>query len=166
MSYFDHFRALLFCQALFTETLSASSENLWGHHLDGSCHCTLRLPPCSLNDGVHYAGANVNVTAILEGERALGELPFVTAFPKSLPQRHWAHLPCPSAHKRSKARNISCCSLGYFGGERSPWSDLVFSNKCALCCCSLLRDNTAQAESSAWPLIEHKCCFVRPRVIT
>lgn len=68
-----HFRTFPFYQALFTETLSDSSENLWagGHHLDGSCHCELKPPLCCLNDGVHYAGANVSVTAILEGERAL-----------------------------------------------------------------------------------------------
>lgn len=30
-------------------------------------------------------------------------------------------------------------------GQRSSCSDLVFSSKCALCCSSLLRDNTAQA---------------------
>lgn len=99
-SYFDRFRTFPCCQALFTETPSASSENLWGHYLDGSCRCTLSLPPCCLNDGVHYAGVNVNVTAILEGERELGELPFVTAFPKSLPQRRWAHLPPALLHTK------------------------------------------------------------------
>lgn len=51
-------------------------------------------------------------------------------------------------------------------GQRSSCSDLVFSNKCALCRSTLLRDNTARRESSAWPLIKHKCGFVRPRVIT
>lgn len=114
---------------------------------------------------MHYVGVNVNVAIILEGKRALGELPFVTGFPKSLHQRHWDHLPTTLPHTKGARLNISCF-LDYFGGERSPWSDLVFSNKCALCHCSLLRDNTAQAESSTWPLIEHKQGFVRPQVIT
>lgn len=35
--------------------------------------------------------------------------------------------------------------LVVFVGQRSSCSDLVFSNKCALWCSALLRDNTAQA---------------------
>lgn len=43
------------------------------------------------------------------------------------------------------AVNISVVVLVAFAGQRSSCSDLVFSNKCALWCRILLRDNTAQA---------------------
>lgn len=133
----------------------------------GSCYCGLSPPPWCLNDGVCYAGTVVNGAAHTRRGRSSWIAPICHCLSQiSAPKALGPPSPCPSAHKRSRILNISCCSLGYFGGERSPWSDLVFSNKCALCCCSLLRNNTAQAESSAWPLIEHKCCFVRPRVIT
>lgn len=40
---------------------------------------------------------------------------------------------------------FSSALLVVFVGQRSSCSDLVFSNKCALWCSALLRDNTAQA---------------------
>lgn len=138
-----HFRNFSFLpDNIDRDTISILSDKQ-GYHPDGPCHCGLNPPPHSLLKYVmHYVGVNVNVAIILEGKRALGELSFVTGFPKSLHQRHWVHLPMTLPHTKGARLNISCF-LDYFGGERSPWSDLVFSNKCALCHCSLLRDNTA-----------------------
>lgn len=48
-------------------------------------------------------------------------------------------------HKRRAAVYTSVVVLVTLAGQRSSCSDLVFSNKCALWCSILLRDNTAQA---------------------
>lgn len=49
-------------------------------------------------------------------------------------------------NKRRAVDNIFFSSvLVVFVGQRSSCSDVVFSNKCALWCSTLLRDNTAQA---------------------
>lgn len=50
------------------------------------------------------------------------------------------------SNKRRAVVNIFFSALlVVFVGQRSSCSDLVFSNKCALWCSALLRDNTAQA---------------------
>lgn len=74
---------------------------------------------------------------------------FVTGVSGLLHARAHAHTPVVvsslSLTKGERSSTFFSALSVVFVGQRSSCSDLVFSNKCALWCSALLRDNTAQA---------------------
>lgn len=77
-------------------------------------------------------------------------LVFVAAISRLLSHRHLVYLPSHKPTSLPKQREwdsqhfFVVCGVALVE-QRSSCSDLVFSNKCALCCSTLLRDNTVQA---------------------
>lgn len=163
MTYFGTFPLY---QTIFSKTESASSQSnmiilswhlriperkdLWGH-LDVSRHCRLAsgLVDCAV--WCITAGSDVNVASMIRrGKDFFYKWGFAATISKLLSHRHGLYLrpalaSLPLQTKGTVLWTFFVVLWVALVGQRSSCSDLVFSNKCALCCSTLLRDNTAQA---------------------
>lgn len=96
-------------------------------------------------------GSDVNAAGMIRrGKDFFPKLSFVAAIFTLLSHRHEFYLPpvLASLLLQTKGTVLWTFSVVLWVallGQRSSCSDLVFSNKCALWCSTLLRDNTAQA---------------------
>lgn len=107
-----------------------------------------------LTDGAVWritAGSDVNVAPMIrKGKDFFYKRGFAAAISKLLGHRPRFHLPpapasLPLQTKGTVLWPFFVVPWAALVGQRSSCSDLVFSRKCALCCSSLLRDNTAWA---------------------
>ena len=127
-------------------------KGLWGH-LDVSCPCRLESRPHGSDPALwcSKSASDVNTASLIRrGKDFSYKVGLIAPVFKSFRRRLQGYLPPVLTALPLQTKGTVLCTFFVvlwvaLVGQRSSCSDLVFSNKCALGCSTLLRDNTAHA---------------------